>query len=68
MGPGAARLTSRPGSGTGSGLSSSWLKSEKMAAFAPIPSASDTIATMVTKGVLKSMRSANFRLSIMVND
>ena len=49
FGPGAARLTSRAGSGTGSGRSSIWLNSEKMAAFAPIPSASDTIATMVTK-------------------
>ena len=45
------RLTSRIGSGTGSGFISSWLNSEKIAAFAPMPSASDTIATMVTNGV-----------------
>src|SRR5471030_372562 len=59
-------LTRRAGAGTGSGRSSIWLNSEKMAAFAPMPSASDTIATMVTKGVLKRVRSANFRLGIMV--
>ena len=67
FGPGAAELTSRSGSGTGSGRSSIWLNSEKIAAFAPMPSASDTMATIVTNGVLKSVRSANFRLSIMVN-
>src|SRR5690348_4738441 len=33
-----------------------------MAAFAPIPSASDTIATTVTNGVLKSARSESLRL------
>jgi hypothetical protein len=42
------------------------LKSEKIAAFAPIPSASDMMATVVTNGDLNSMRSANFRLSITV--
>src|SRR6185436_17940957 len=31
-----------------------------------MPSASETMATTVTKGVLKSVRRANFRLSIMV--
>ena len=67
-GPGAARLTSRAGSGTGSGCSSIWLNSEKIAAFAPMPSASDTIATIVTNGVLNSVRSANLRLGIMVNE
>ena len=61
-------MTSRAGSGTGSGFSRIWLKREKMAAFAPMPSASDTIATIVTKGVLNSVRSANFRLGIMVNE
>jgi hypothetical protein len=44
------RFTSLPGSATGSGRRSIWLKSEKMAVFAPIPRASDTTATMVTKG------------------
>jgi hypothetical protein len=38
-----------------------------MAAFAPMPSASDTMATIVTKGVLTSVRRASFRLSMMVN-
>src|SRR5690348_16298643 len=33
-----------------------------MAAFAPIPSASDRIATTVTNGVLKSARSESLRL------
>jgi hypothetical protein len=67
LGPGAARFTSRSGSGTGSGRRSIWLKREKIAAFAPMPSASDTMATIVTNGVLNSVRSANLRLSIMVN-
>jgi hypothetical protein len=44
------------------------LKSEKIAAFAPMPSASDTIATIVTKGVLKRVLNANLRLGIMVNE
>src|SRR5437762_2336414 len=37
-----------------------------MAAFAPIPSARETMATTVTKGVLNRVRSANLRLSIIV--
>jgi hypothetical protein len=41
------------------------LNSEKIAAFAPIPSASDTMATRVTNGDLNSVRSANFRSSMM---
>src|SRR5213594_3937856 len=64
LGPGAPRLTRLPGCWTGSGLSRSWLKSEKMAAFAPMPSASEATATLVTKGVLKRLRSATFRLSM----
>ena len=67
FGPGAARLTSRSECGTGSGRSNIWLNSEKMAEFAPMPSASDTMATIVTKGVLNSMRRASFKLSMMVN-
>jgi hypothetical protein len=35
-----------------------------MAAFAPIPSASERIATAVTKGVRKSVRNASLRLRI----
>ena len=58
LGPGALRLTSLPGSGTGSGRSSIWSNSEKIAAFAPMPSASDTTATVVTSGVLRSARTA----------
>jgi hypothetical protein len=37
------------------------LKSEKMAAFAPMPSASEMIATVVTKGALKRVRRASLR-------
>src|SRR5215470_2022546 len=43
------------------------LKIEKIAAFAPMPSASETMATMVTKGVRKSVRSANLMLGIMIH-
>ena len=36
----------------------------KIAALAPIPSARETMAMIVTNGVLKSVRRANFRLLI----
>ena len=62
FGPGAERFTSSCGAGTGSGRSSIWLNSEKIAALAPMPSASDRIATDVTNGVLNSLRKASFRL------
>src|SRR4051812_46376392 len=61
FGPGALKLTSRFGSATGSGCSSMRSNIEKIAAFAPMPSASDTMATMVTNGVLKSVRKANLK-------
>src|ERR1051326_7732524 len=64
FGPGPPRLTSRSGAGTGSGCSRSWSKSEKMAAFAPMPSARDTTATVVTNGVLIRARSASFTLDM----
>src|SRR5262249_41857741 len=38
-----------------------WLKHEKMAAFAPMPSASDTMAMAVTNGVLNSVRRGYLR-------
>jgi hypothetical protein len=44
---------------------STWLNSEKMATFAPIPRASDRIATIVTSGALKSVRSANVMLNLL---
>src|SRR6185295_5068783 len=66
FGPGADRLTSRSGASAGSDCRSMRLKIEKMAAFAPIPSASETIATKVTNGVLNSVRSANLRLGIVI--
>src|SRR5205814_632112 len=37
---------------------------EKIAVLAPMPRASDSAATTVTKGVLKSVRSASFRLNM----
>jgi len=40
------------------------LNNEKIAAFAPMPSASETMATPVTNGVLKRVRSANLMFSI----
>src|SRR5205807_4508773 len=56
-GPGAANLTSRSGCVTGSGWRSISLKSEEIAAFAPMPSASERIATTVTNGVRNRVRS-----------
>jgi hypothetical protein len=50
LGPGADRLTSLAGSWTGSDRRMSSWNSEKMAVFAPMPSASETTATMVTNG------------------
>ena len=66
FGPGAARLTSSAGRGTFSDSSSIWLKQEKIAALAPIPSASDTIAMAVTNGVLNSVRRANLRFTMVI--
>src|SRR5215210_3090989 len=57
-----SRFTRRLGSGTGSGRSSIWLNSEKIAALAPIPNASERTATAVTNGVLNSVRSASLKL------
>ncbi len=45
FGPGAPRFTSSSGRGTGSGRSSIWWYSEKIAELAPIPSDSDRMAT-----------------------
>ena len=65
FGPGTERFTRRSGSCTGSDRSMISLNIEKMAAFAPIPRASDTIATAVTNGVLRnSVRSAYLTLII----
>src|SRR6185503_6727995 len=65
FGPGFPRFTSRPGSATGSGFNRIWLKTEKIAAFAPMPRPSETMATVVTNGVLNSVRRASFRLNMM---
>ena len=48
---------SRPGSGYGSGRSRTASTTEKIAVFAPMPSASVKIATTVKPGDLRSMRS-----------
>ena len=43
LGPGDLKFTRRDGSTTGSGRSSIWSISEKIAALAPMPSASEAI-------------------------
>ncbi len=50
------RRTSWPGSRTGSARRSRLSTSVKIAVFAPIPSASEAIATNVKPGLLRSMR------------
>ena len=60
--PRRRRFTSSCGAGTGSGRSSIWLNNEKIAALAPMPSASERIATEVTNGALNRRRKASFRL------
>jgi hypothetical protein len=55
----AARLTILSGSGTGKGRISTCSKIENIAVFAPIPSAIEMMAKIVTNGVLNSVRSAN---------
>src|SRR4029077_15232239 len=62
FGGGAPPVTHRVGAGTPSGRSRIWWNSEKIAAFAPMPSASETMATVVTKGVLNRVRKAKRRL------
>ena len=64
FGPGRAEVDQPLGSRTGSGRSSIWSKSEKIAALAPMPSASDRIATAVRAGVRNSVRSARRRLGM----
>src|SRR5262249_7683238 len=59
-------VTSRSGSATGSGRSMRALKREKIAVFAPIPSASETSATPETIGVARKARSASRRSGIIV--
>src|SRR3954464_1911416 len=61
FGPGADRLTSSAGRTTGSGRNNVWSNSEKIAAFAPIPSASERMATRLTNGVLRRRRTASLR-------
>ena len=56
LGPGAPRFTSCPASCTGSELRIRSLKSEKIAVFAPIPKARETMATLLTKGLFQRLR------------
>src|SRR5262245_4066111 len=67
LGPGAPRLISRVGSGTGSGRSSIWLNSEKIADVAPMPSASDRMAMKVTNGAFIRERMASLMLLMSPN-
>ena len=60
--PGTGEVHQRLRVGTGSGRSRNWLNSEKIAALAPMPSASETIATTLTKGVRNRARKASRRL------
>src|SRR6202044_257721 len=53
-------VTSRDGSLYGSGLSNAEYTTEKIAAFAPIPSASVSTATAVNTGAFASVRAAYF--------
>src|SRR5207253_6374252 len=57
----SVRIASRCGSLTGSARRTRLLTSEKIAVFAPIPSASDRMATVVTTGVPISCRTATRR-------
>jgi hypothetical protein len=50
--------TSRAGSRTGSGCSSTALTKLKMAVFRPIPKASEAMATAVNVGLFRKPRSA----------
>jgi hypothetical protein len=54
----ADRTANRSGAGTGNGRSKSALTREKIALFAPMPSASDKTATSVTIGMAVSERIA----------
>src|SRR6266540_1977746 len=54
-------VTSRSGSGYGSGLSNTPLMMLKIAVFAPMPSASVSTATAVKPGFFNSWRKANLR-------
>src|ERR1043165_3503123 len=56
---GAVRSTSSPGLWTGSELSTSWWRSEKIAVFAPMPSASDSTTTKLSIGAFPKLRRAN---------
>jgi hypothetical protein len=46
---------------TGNGRQRIWLNSEKIAAFAPMPNASDRMATAVTNGARMRVRMAKVR-------
>jgi hypothetical protein len=61
VGPPLPTTTRRCGSVTGNDLSRRLSRSEKIAVFAPIPSASDKIATAVTTGVAFRARNASRR-------
>src|SRR5262249_39400713 len=59
-------ITRRSGSGNGAGFRITALKTEKIAVFAPMPSASVKTATAVKLGDFRRDRSANLRSENMV--
>ena len=63
-GPGDTKLTSLSGSCTGKGRNNMLLKIEKIATFAPMPSAIDSTAMVVTMGVFSNDRIANLNSCI----
>ena len=56
-GPAVMNMTSRSGSGNGTGFSSTELTTEKIAVFAPIPSARAATAAKLKPGLCQTIRS-----------
>ena len=54
-------MTRRSGSGNGTGFSSTALTTEKIAVFAPMPSARAATAAIVKLGLCRNVRSEYFR-------
>jgi hypothetical protein len=65
--PSCSTVTSRDGSRYGSGRSSTALTTEKIAVFAPMPSASVSTATAVKPGFLRIVRTPNLTSCIRVS-
>src|SRR5215831_12203141 len=65
-GPGDDKLTSCSGACTGTSCNKISWNNEKIAAFAPIPSAKEITATIVTNGLFKKVRSASFKFILLI--